>query len=173
MQKELRVNNRIRVPEVQVIDDKGEQLGIMAIQKALELAKENDLDLVEVGPQSNPPITKLMDYGKYMYKKEKQEKKSASKPKGDTLKTVRIGFKTGEHDLKFKAGKIDEFLREGYGVRLEIFLRGREKSMADVGRTKLSTFMGYMSEPYSITSDIKKSPRGWDAVIRKDTKKKG
>src|SRR3989344_646077 len=109
MQKHLRVNNQIRTPEVQVIDDKGQQLGVMTVSDALKLAHERSLDLVEVGPQTKPPIAKIMDYGKYIYRKEKQEK-GQSKQKDQEMKTVRVGFKTGAHDLKFKSEQIDEFL---------------------------------------------------------------
>src|SRR3990167_2920093 len=118
MIKHLKLNNQIRVPEVQVIDDKGNQLGKIPIAEALRIAHEKNLDLVEVGPQMQPPIAKIMDYGKYMYRKEKQEKKS--KQKVQERKTVRVGFKTGVHDLDFKAKQINEFLNDGHIVKVEL-----------------------------------------------------
>src|SRR3989344_5312213 len=170
MQKQLRVNNYIRIPQVQVIDDKGQQLGVMPTFKALELAREKNLDLVEVGPQAQPPIAKIMDYGKYIYRKERQEK-GQTKQKDQEMKTVRVGFKTGVHDLKFKSEQIDEFLKEGYPVKIELTLRGREKTLAHMGRGQLETFLKLMSEPTTVQNPISRSPYGWMTVIRKDKKK--
>lgn len=171
MSKDLRINNRIRVPEVKLIDENGEQLGVVPTPRALAMAQEKDLDLVEVSPTAVPPIAKIMDYGKYMYQKEKQEKKTQVRQKDQELKTIRIGFKTGDHDLKTKARKVDEFLKEGYPVRLELFLRGREKAMAHMGKEKVENFTTYISEPYVVQSPVKRSPRGWDMLVKKDKKK--
>ena len=166
MQKHLRINNQIRIPEVQLIDDKGNQLGIVPTFDALRLAQEKDLDLVEVGPQMKPPIAKIMDYGKYIYRKEKQEK-GGTKQKDQEMKTVRVGFKTGEHDLKFKSEQIDEFLKEGHPVKIELTLRGREKALAYMGKTKLENFLKLISEPHTIQNPASRSPYGWLTVIRK------
>lgn len=170
MQKHLRINNQIRIPQVQLIDEKGNQLGNISTIEALRMAKERNLDLVEVGPQMNPPIAKIMDYGKYMYRKEKQEK-GTGKQKDQELKTVRVGFKTGVHDLKFKSEQIDEFLKEGYPVRVELTLRGREKSLAHLGREKLDGFLKLIAEPYAVSNPIARSPYGWLIVIRKEKNK--
>lgn len=171
LEKRLRLNNQIRVPEVQVIDDQGKQLGIMPVFEALKLALAKNLDLVEVGPQMKPPIAKIMDYGKYMYRKERQEKGQV-KQKDQEMKTVRIGFKTGEHDLKFKSEQINEFLKDNHPVKIELTLRGREKALAHMGRAKLESFVKYISEPYAVQQEIKRSPFGWTTVIRKDKNKK-
>lgn len=171
MQKHLRVNNLIRVPEVDLIDDQGKKLGIMAILDALRLAKEKDLDLVEVGPNNKPPIAKIMDYGKYIYRKEKQEKGASKRQKDQEMKTVRVGFKTGAHDLKFKAEQIDSFLKETHPVKVELTLRGREKALAMIGKTRFEAFLKLISEPYVIQNPISKSPYGWITILRKDSKK--
>lgn len=171
MQKALRVNNQIRVLDVTVIDDKGNQLGIIKTFDALNLAKERGLDLVEVGPNVQPPIAKIMDYGKYMYQKERQEKKAKTKQKEQETKTVRVGFKTGVHDLTFKSEKISEFLREGNVVKVELTLRGREKALSHMGKEKLDAFLKMIAEPYLINEPPKRSPFGWLVMIRKDTKK--
>src|SRR3989344_6727396 len=165
----LRVNNQIRSPELQVIDDQGKQLGVMPTFEALRLAKERDLDLVEVSPQMKPPIAKIMDYGKYMYRKEKQEKGSV-KQKDQSIKTVRVGFKTGVHDLKFKSEQIDQFLKEGHPVKIEHTLRGREKAMAHMGREKLDNFIKLISTPHLVQQGIKRSPFGWVIVIKREKK---
>jgi len=168
--KRLRVNNLIRTPQVQVIGEKGEQLGVMAILDALKLARENDLDLVEVGPNTQPPICKIMDFGKYMYQKEKQEKKSGTKVKEQETKTVRVGFKTGAHDIAFKAKKAMEFLNEGHLVKVELTLRGREKGLAEMGKQKLRTFLQNITEPFVTQGEPRRSPYGWVIMIQKDKK---
>ena len=165
--KHLKINNRIRVPEVSVIDDEGKQLGIMKVLDALKLAHDKELDLVEVGPNASPPITKIMDYGKYIYRKERQEKKSRSKQKDQERKTVRVGFKTGKHDLDFKAKQITEFLSDGHPVKIELTLRGREKALAGLGKEKLIKFLESLTEKYTILDNITKSPFGWIVVIKK------
>lgn len=167
--RELRVNNQIRVPEVQVIGPDGKQLGVMKVFDALRLARENDLDLVEVGPTAVPPITKIMDYGKYQYQKTKEEK---ARPKVKELQTksVRVGFKTGEHDLAFKAKKAAEFLEEGNWVKVELTLRGREKAFADRGRSQLESFLGKISVPFIRQGEPRRGPYGWVIVIQRDRK---
>lgn len=171
MQKRLRVNNQIRIPQVQVIDNEGKQLGSMPTFEALKLAQSRNLDLVEVSPQAQPPIAKIMDYGKYMYRKEKQEKGSARQKEQET-KTVRVGFKTGEHDLKFKSEQIDKFLKEGHTVRIELTLRGREKALAHIGKERLLNFIKFISEAYLIQEHPKRSPYGWIMIIKRDKNKK-
>lgn len=171
MIKTLRLNNQIRALQVQVIDAEGKQLGTMSIQDALSAAHAAELDLVEVGPNAVPPITKIMDYGKYIYQKERQEKKSgAAKKTRQELKTVRVGFKTGAHDMAFKAAKALEFLDEGAIVKLELTLRGREKALAPMGKQKLEEFLANITVPYTIQEQIKRGPYGWVITIKKDTK---
>ncbi len=151
-----------------MIDETGKQLGVMKLADALRLAKEHELDLVEVGPNVKPPIVKVMDYGKYLYQKAKQEKKSGvARPKELETKTVRVGFKTGVHDLKFKAKKADEFLSEGHLVKVELTLRGREKALAHLGKEKLSTFLTMLATPYTSQGEPRRSPYGWVVMIQK------
>lgn len=166
--KQLRVNNQIRLPELQVIDENGKQLGVMSTADAMKLAKEKDLDLVEVGPNVRPSIAKIMDYGKYMYRKERQERKGP-KPKEQERKTVRVGYKTGAHDLEFKAKQISEFLKEGHIVKIELTLRGREKALAHIGKEKLANFLKLLTEEFTVQDNIKRSPFGWTTVIKKSS----
>ncbi|HEY4474631.1 MAG TPA: translation initiation factor IF-3 [Candidatus Paceibacterota bacterium] len=165
--KRLRINNQIKAVEVQVIDELGKQLGPMKTFDALKLAREKDLDLAEVDPNMQPPIAKIMDYGKYIYRKERQEKKSGPKQKEQERKTVRVGFKTGIHDLEFKAKQIGEFLNEGNIVKIELTLRGREKALAQLGREKLNNFIKFIKEEYTVQEIIKRSPFGWTTTIKK------
>ncbi|MCI0421908.1 MAG: translation initiation factor IF-3 [Acidobacteria bacterium] len=166
----LRANNQIRSPQVKVIDENGQQLGVLDTFKALQMAKDRDLDLVEVGPTVSPPIAKIMDYGKYVYQKEKQEKQSKTRQKDQETKTVRVGYKTGEHDLNFKAGKIDEFLQEGHPVKVELTLRGREKGLAHIGKEKLEKFLAMLATPVTRQGSPTRSPYGWVVMIQIDKK---
>mgnify|MGYP001596417055 CR=1 FL=1 len=165
--KHLRVNNQIRLPELQVIDEEGKQLGTMKTVDAMKLAQEKGLDLVEVGPNVSPPIAKIMDYGKYVYRKERQEKKGGPKTKEPERKTVRVGFKTGAHDLQFKARQVGEFLKEGHIVKIELTLRGREKALAHMGKDKLANFLKFIAEEFSVQEGVKRSPFGWTTIIKK------
>lgn len=167
--RELRVNNQIRIPDVQVIDQDGKQLGTMKTFDALRLARERDLDLVEVSPMAQPPIAKIMDYGKYMYQKSKEEK-ARPKVKEQQTKAVRVGYKTGEHDLAFIARKADEFLGEGHWLKVELTLRGREKAFAERGREQLEQFLTRLTVPFIRQGSPQRGPYGWVIVIQKDKK---
>ena len=172
-EKRLRLNNQIREPQIQVIDADGKQLGVMPTYEAIKLATERGLDLVEVGPSAKPPIAKIMDFGKYMYQKEKKERESKSN-KSDVheVKTVKIGFKTEAHDLGVRRGQAEKFLNKGHRVRVELTLRGREKMMAAIGMQKLDAFIKTITEPFILDEPIKRFPGGLGALLRPDTKTK-
>ena len=130
----MRVNDRIRVPEVRVVDDTGENLGVMPTEQARSLASEKGLDLVEVAPQGNPPVCKIVDYGKYHYHQEKRDRKGKHRSK---LKEVKFTIKIGEHDFQTKLKRARSFLEKGDIVRVSIFFRGREIVHASRGRDLL------------------------------------
>jgi translation initiation factor IF-3 len=130
----MRVNERIRVPEVRVIDENGENLGVLATDKAIAIAKERKLDLVEVAPQASPPVCKITDFGKYYYQQEKRERKQQHRSK---LKEIKLTIKIGEHDLQTKLNRVREFLSNGDMVRISIFFRGREIIHATKGHELL------------------------------------
>jgi len=128
------VNERIRVPEVRVIDENGENLGVLATDKAIAIAKERKLDLVEVAPQASPPVCKIVDFGKYYYQQEKRERKQQHRSK---LKEIKLTIKIGEHDFQTKLNRVREFLSNGDMVRISIFFRGREIIHATKGHELL------------------------------------
>ncbi len=140
-------------------------LGKMDREKAIALAQEKGLDLIEVNPTANPPVAKILDYGKYIYDQQKKEKKNRAGQRNQELKTVRIGFRTSPHDLETKAKRVDRFLKKGYRVCLEIFLRGREKAMRDLAKEKLENFLKMVEKDYKEIERIKKSPRGFRVTI--------
>ncbi len=128
------MNERIRASEVRVVDENGENLGVMSTQKALTLAKERTLDLVEVAPQANPPVCRIVDYGKFHYQQEKRDRKQKHRSK---LKEVKFTIKIGEHDFQTKMKRAREFLGRGDMVRVSIFFRGREIVHVSRGRELL------------------------------------
>jgi translation initiation factor IF-3 len=169
LEKRLRLNNQIRAPLIQIIDFDGKQLGTMPVYEALRIANERNLDLVEVGPSANPPLAKIMDYGKYMYQKEKRERENKagkSKQTAPELKTIKIGFKTGIHDLSIRSSQTDKFLGKGHRVRIEMNLRGREKAMGELARTKMEGFLKLITPPYSIDEPINRMPSGLGKILR-------
>lgn len=163
-EKRPRANLQIKSPQVRVIDEETGPLGIMDTPAAMKLAQEKGLDLIEVDPNANPPIAKILDYGKYMYRKEKSGK---NKKAGiQEIKTVRIGIKTGEHDLMVKSALADKFLEKKNKVRIEIFLKGREKAFRNIAREKLNGFLGYISQPHIIEEAVKFTPTGFSVIIK-------
>ncbi|MDD5288910.1 MAG: translation initiation factor IF-3 [Dehalococcoidales bacterium] len=127
------MNNQIRVAEVRVVGEKGEQLGVMPIALALETARKNNVDLVEVAPTAVPPVCRVIDYGKFRYEQTKKEKVARKSQKISELREIRLRPKIGEHDLEFKVRSIKNFLTEGDKVRVTVMFRGREISHADLG----------------------------------------
>ena len=131
--KGLRINEQIRVREIRLIDDKGEQKGIVPIIEALKMARERDLDLVEVSPTANPPVCKILDFGKYRFEQEKRLRDSKKNQKVLKLKEIRMQPKIGPGDLDTKAKHVQEFLDEGNKVKVTIRFRGRELAHTELG----------------------------------------
>lgn len=129
----FRINHRIRVPEVRVIDEDGAQLGIMSTYDAIRKAEEKGLELVEVSPKASPPVCKIMDYGKFKYERAKQEKAKRQNATQINIKEVKFRPKTDDHDLEFKIRNIRKFLEEGDKVRVVVAFRGREMVHPEFG----------------------------------------
>ena len=129
----IRMNGEIRSRELRVIGADGEQLGIMSIAEARKVAEEAGVDLVEISPNANPPVAKVVDWGKYQYQQMKQQKKNRSSNKANELKQMRFGLKIGAHDLEIKLKKIRSFLEAGHKVKILIFFRGREMAHKELG----------------------------------------
>ena len=130
----MRTNERITAKEVRVVDDSGENLGVLPTSQARDLAREKGLDLVEVAPQASPPVCRIVDYGKYHYQQEKRDRKQKRRTK---LKEVKFTIKIGEHDFQTKLNRARQFLSKGDMVRVSIFFRGREVVHASRGREML------------------------------------
>jgi translation initiation factor IF-3 len=124
--KELTINEEIRASEVRVIGETGENLGTMSLDKALQIARDRDLDLVEVAPTARPPVCRLLDYGRYKYHQAKKERESRKHHKVSTLREVRMRVAISEHDLEGKTKVVKKLLEEGDKVRIAVMFRGRE-----------------------------------------------
>lgn len=120
-----------------MIDADGTKLGVVPIEQALQIAESRGLDLVEVAPHANPPVCRVMDYGKYKYQQQKRDKEARKKQKTQTIKEIKMRPKIDEHDYNFKVKAIQRFLRDGHRVKVSIFFRGREMSFLDKGREVL------------------------------------
>ncbi|MFC1617745.1 translation initiation factor IF-3 [Patescibacteria group bacterium] len=151
LSKKIKLNRQIRAPEVRLIDDEGKQRGVVKIDEAFALAKEKDLDVVEVSSKATPPVVRLMDFGKQKYQLTKQQRKAKSKTKKVGTKGVRIGLRTGDHDLRFKAKQADKFLGQGHRLKVEFVLKGREKIHRDLAQEKLDDFVKNMVETKTVT----------------------
>ena len=135
-----------------MIDAEGRQLGVLPIREALAIAGEKDLDLVEVAPNATPPVCRLMDYGKYLYEKQKRERESRKAQKQIEVKEVRLRPKTDEHDIQVVLTKIRKFVKEGAKVRVRIRFRGREIYHPDVAQELLQRVAGDVSEEVTVES---------------------
>ena len=167
------VNHRIRAREVRVVSEKGEQIGVMNLQKALALARERDLDLVQLTKKLVPPVCKITDYGKYLYnlkKKQRKSKTAAGKTAGE-IKGIRLSFAISEHDLETRVKQAEKFLNKGYKVRIEMKLRGRQKAYAltDFAKAKIQKFLQSLKQrvPFKIERELRKQARGLTMIISK------
>lgn len=161
-----RINEQIRVPQIRVVSEKGEQLGILDIEKAIGLARERGFDLIEIAPKANPPVCKLMDFGKYLYHKAKQERIQKAKQKKIEIKGIRLSVRTSQHDLDFKAKKVKEFLKDDNRVKIEMTLRGREKQHFDFAEEKLKNFLALLGE-INYEQALKRTSQGLVVIVRK------
>ena len=137
MKDELRVNDDIRVHKVRLIDNEGEQVGIVDIKEARNLAEERGYDLVEVAPSADPPVCRLLDYGKYLYEQKKKEKEAKKKQHTIEVKEVRFRPQIEEHDFNTKLNQMRKFLESGNKVKVTVFFRGREMEYQEFGKELL------------------------------------
>jgi translation initiation factor IF-3 len=135
--RETRVNERVRAREVRLIDEDGQVVGVMSSAQALALARERDLDLVEVSPMAVPPVCRLLDWGRYKYEQSKKENEARKHQKVTELKEIRMRPRTDDHDLNVKVRKIEEFLADGDKVKVSVLFRGREMAHPELGRVLL------------------------------------
>jgi translation initiation factor IF-3 len=160
------VNNQIRAPQVRIIDENGKQIGVLELEKALQMARERNLDLIQVTEKTEPPVCKIMDYGKYLYWFQKKEK---GIKRGGEIKGIRLGYNISQHDLETRAHQAEKFLKKGNKVRIEMILKGREKALGDFAKGKINQFLEILEKiiPIKIERELKREPRGFTMIISK------
>ena len=144
--KELFINDDIRAKEVRMLDENGEQLGIMSLDDAKTYAYERELDLVMIAPQATPPVCRSMDYGKYRYEQGKKEKEAKKKQQTVEVKEVQLSCRIETHDFETKANRAKKFLSEGNKVRVNLRFKGREMAHQNIGREVMEKFAEYCSD---------------------------
>lgn len=166
--QKARINHQIRAAELRVIGDNGENYGVLPIRAALEKAQALGLDLIEISPTANPPVAKIMDYGKYQYDEKKKQRNSKSKARAVEMKNIQVKIGTGEHDLELKAKKASEWLKEGHRVKIDLFLIGRSKYMElNFLKERMERILRLITTEYRVAEEPKKSPKGLTAIIER------
>lgn len=166
-----RINNQIRASELRVIAQDGENLGVLSFKDALAKAQDAGLDLIEISPNTNPPIAKIMDFGKYQYEQNKKQKKAKAGAKMTETKSIQIKIGTGDNDLNMKAKKASEWLHEGHRIKVELFTSGRSKYMDEKFlKERLERVLHLITEPYKVAENYKKGPKGPMITIERDKK---
>ncbi|MFH0881637.1 MAG: translation initiation factor IF-3 [bacterium] len=151
---EHNINELVRVPEVRLIDEKGEQVGVIPTPDALRRAEAAELDLVEVAPLANPPVCRIMDYGKFRYEQQKREKSSRKKGHQTQIKKIRVSPKIEEHDFKTKLRFMRAFLEDGDKVKVTLMFKGRMITHKELGREVMDRFVAALEDIAKLEGDI-------------------
>lgn len=161
----MRVNDRIRVPRVRVVDEEGNQVGVIDTEKALAMAQDADLDLVEVAAQADPPVCRIMDFGKYKYELDQRQKEARRKQSLIVVKEMKMRPKIDTHDYETKKGHVERFLRQGNKVKVTIMFRGREMAHQELGRRLLDQLSADLEEIAKIDAPPKVDGRNMTMVL--------
>lgn len=155
------------ITKVRVVDAEGKQIGIMDTKDALRLAQERGLDLIGITDSVDPPVCKIMDYGKYLYQEEKKRRQQKSS-RGGEMKIIRLSFNISRHDMEVRTSQAEKFLKQGNRILIEMPLRGREKVLKDFAKEKFKVFLDMLTEKqvsYKIERELKSEPRGMTMII--------
>jgi len=167
--EQTRINQDIRTPEVRLIAENGDNLGVMPTREAFKRSQEACLDLIEISPKARPPIAKIMDYGKFKYEQKKKEKERKAKAHVTETKIAQVKIGTGDGDMQRKAKNIAGWLNEGHRVKVDLFLWGRYKYMEfNFLKERLEKFLAIIPESFKIADNIKKSPKGLTTTLELD-----
>jgi translation initiation factor IF-3 len=172
VKENIRINQGIRARELRVIDDAEGNLGVMSREEALAKAEERGLDLIEISPTAQPPVAKIMDFGKYQYLENKKNK-DTKKAKGGETKSLQVKIGTGTHDLELKAKQASKFLAEGNRVKINLFLPGRAKYLdQNFLKERLERLLQLLTEEYKIADPARRGPKGLAVIIERSSAKK-
>ncbi len=170
--KPVRTNEAIRANELRVIGPDGDQIGILSRAEALSEAERHGLDLVEISPNANPPVARIVDWGKYKYQKTKEEQRSRKNAKVGEVKQMRLGLKIGANDLEIKLRKIRGFLEDGHKVKIAIFFRGREMAHTELGYALIDQIAEKLSDVAVIDQKAQLAGKNLSIVVRSNTNAK-
>ncbi len=163
-----RINNEIRAKELRVIAHDNSNLGVISLSEALSVARESGLDLIEISPDANPPVAKIMDFGKYQYELKKRIQEQKKKVHQVEVKTLQVKIGTGEHDLELKAKKASAWLSEGHRIKLDLFLPGRAKYLdKNFLNERMERMLKFITVEYKVAQPPQKSPKGLTVVLEK------
>ena len=165
-EKKKRLNEDIKASRVQVIHDSDGNLGEMSFDEALAQAREEELDLMEIGQNNDVVIVKMIDYGKHLYRMKKQEQKQKQKWKNAEMKTIRLTYKIGEHDLEVKKKQVEKFFEDGNPLKVTLMLRWRENHYWDLANEKIHTFVQSIEDIYKLDSPIKRMWNTFHAMLK-------
>ena len=171
IKQELPINGQIRAKEVQLIGDNGEKIGVISLNEALERAEEKNLDLVLVAPNANPPVCKIMNYGKYKFEQAKKEKEAKKKQKSFEIKEIRVTPNIEEHDFSFKSKNAKKFIQDGNKVKITVRFRGREVNNSKAGEVVLNKFIEDMKDIAVVEKAPKLEGRNMFTILAKKTEK--
>ncbi|MBU3678713.1 MAG: translation initiation factor IF-3 [Candidatus Kapabacteria bacterium] len=170
-QRKHKINEEIGAPELRVVDAAGAPLGILTRKDALRVASERELDLVEIAPQANPPVCKIIDYGKFIYEQQKREKQQKKTQAQTTLKEVRFKAGTDTHDFDFKTRHAREFLTEGHKVKATVMFKGREILHKELGEVLLQRFIDALADVSKVDQPMKMEGRFLGVLLAPESKK--
>jgi len=164
-QKKHRINYEIKVNEVRVIDTDGKMLGIMTRNEALRIAEQREVDVVEIAPQANPPVCKIIDYGKFIYEIQKKEKQQKKNQVTSQLKEIRFKWRTATHDFNFKVKHARSFIEDGNKVKASVMFRGREITHQEIGKELLMKFIEAMADVAKLDQPLKFEGKNLSVIL--------
>jgi translation initiation factor IF-3 len=164
-QKKHRTNDEIKEKEVRVIDANGEMLGILDPRKAVLMAEEAEMDLVEIAPKAKPPVCRIIDYGKFLYEIQKKEKLQRKNQQQSQMKEIRFKWRTADHDFNFKTRHAKDFIESGNKVKASVLFRGREITHQEIGRELLKKFVEEMKDVAKVDVPIKFEGRNLSVIL--------
>lgn len=156
---------------MRLVDQNGIQVGVVSFDEAGQMAADAGLDLIQVTEKVDPPVCKIMDYGKYLYQMEKKERKKTGVQHSGELKNIRLSFNISPHDLETRVRAAEKFLKKGYKIRLEMVLRGREKSLTDFAKQKVKQFLNFLQKSemnLKVERDLKMEMKGLTMIIGRE-----
>lgn len=167
LKKYYNLNNRIRAPKLRVIDENGKNLDILTTAEALDLAREKELDLVEITNKTNPPVAKIMNFGQFLYEQKKKEQKAKTKTKKTGTKGIRLSLRISRHDKELRVNQAKKFLGQGNKIKIEMKLVGRERQHLDLARNIINEFIENLNENVVLDQPLIQQGGRLNVLVRK------